>query len=196
MSESEKISDVELVERIEGEGENWNTESVATLYKRYFGSIYCFVLQRVKSPEAAQDIRQETLTTVIEAIKAKKIRDPQNLSAFVRGVCRNKVMTFLGQEERIEMLDEVDIVEDRVDGLQHLIDEEEARLFEEKKRAIHQCIKRLNQSRQNVLILSFYEDLSPGEIAHRLDITNGNVRKRKHDALKALRKCLKSKKII
>ena len=195
MSESEKISDAELVEKIQEEGDNWNTESAAALYRRYFGSVYCFALQRVKDHETAQDIRQDTLTTVLRAIKANKIREPQNLSAFVRGVCRNKVMDFLGQEERIETLDEMEeVAEDRVDVLQQLIADEEATMLDKVKRAIRQCIKELKHSRQNILILSFYESLSPTDIARKIGITTGNARKRKHDALQALKKCLKRKK--
>ncbi|MFQ6093692.1 MAG: RNA polymerase sigma factor [bacterium] len=194
MKKTERITDVELVRRIEEEGDDWNTPSVTALYRKYFGSVYCFALQRVKNPEAAQDIRQDTLTAVIEAIKGKKVKDAQNLSGFVRGVCRNKVMHFLGQEERVERLNEMeDMAEDRGNELQRLVAEEEAEILDNKKRAVQECIKRLNQSRQNILILYFYENLSTAEIARRMGITTGNARKRKHDALAALKKCLKRK---
>jgi len=196
MGEINEMTDVELVERIQQEGDEWNTEGVTALYRKYFRSVYCFALQRVKSPEAAQDIRQDTLTAVIRAIKAKKIKDPQSLSAYVRGVCRNKVMAFLGQEGKVERLNEVgDMAEERTDALEQLISDEEATMLNKAKRAIRQCIKELNQPRQNVLILSFYDSLSATEIARRMNITAGNARKRKHDALQALRKCLKRKKL-
>ena len=196
MSESEKLSDIELVGRIEGEGENWNTESVAALYRKYFSRVYCFALPMVKDQEVAKDIRQDTLTTVIRAIKAKKIREPQNLSAFVLGVCRNKVMDFLGQEERVETFNEMEnMAEDKTNALQQLIADEEATILDKVERAIRQCIKELNQSKQNMLFLSFYENLSPADISHRLGITPGNARKRKYDAILAIKKCLKRKKL-
>ena len=192
MRETEKISDAELVARIEKEGNNWDTESVSMLYRRYFRSIYCFALQRVKDPGASEDIRQDTVTAVIRAIKEKRIKDPQNLAAYVRGVCRNKVMNFLSQEERIERSDEMEgIADGRADALQSLVAEEEAKTLNNTKRALEECIKRLNQSRKNILILYFHENLSTSEIAGRIGITTGNARKQKHDALQALKKCLK-----
>jgi DNA-directed RNA polymerase specialized sigma24 family protein len=55
----------------------------------------CFAESRTRDPDLAQDIAQETLMAVIQALRNGQLRDAENLPGFVFGVARNVIGTAL-----------------------------------------------------------------------------------------------------
>jgi RNA polymerase sigma-70 factor, ECF subfamily len=65
----------------------------AELCERY-GRGLRFLLRRLgQSPEAAEDLAQETLVIVLERLRGRGLEDPAGLSAFIHGVARNLALS-------------------------------------------------------------------------------------------------------
>jgi RNA polymerase sigma-70 factor (ECF subfamily) len=56
--------------------------------------------------------------------------------------------------------------------------------------ALARCLHALESRAQDVLMMTYREDLAAAEVATRLDTTAGNVRVLRHRALASLRRCL------
>jgi RNA polymerase sigma-70 factor (ECF subfamily) len=56
--------------------------------------------------------------------------------------------------------------------------------------ALARCLHALEPRAQDVLMMTYREDLAATEVATRLDTTAGNVRVLRHRALASLRRCL------
>lgn len=59
----------------------------------YFNELIQLKLRsRLQSPQAIEDVRQETYTRVFAALRAGKIRQPERLGAFVNSMCNNVLL--------------------------------------------------------------------------------------------------------
>jgi RNA polymerase sigma-70 factor, ECF subfamily len=59
----------------------------------YFSELIQLKLRsRLHSPQAIEDVRQETFTRVFAALRGGKIRQPERLGAFVNSMCNNVLL--------------------------------------------------------------------------------------------------------
>ena len=59
----------------------------------YFSELIQLKLRsRVKSPQAVEDLRQETFARVFATLRSQGIRQPERLGAFVNSVCNNVLL--------------------------------------------------------------------------------------------------------
>ena len=59
----------------------------------YFSELIQLKLRsRLHSPQAIEDVRQETFTRVFAALRSGKIRQPDRLGAFVNSMCNNVLL--------------------------------------------------------------------------------------------------------
>jgi RNA polymerase sigma-70 factor (ECF subfamily) len=59
----------------------------------YFNELIQLKLRsRLQSPQAIEDVRQETYTRVFAALRGGKIRQPERLGAFVNSMCNNVLL--------------------------------------------------------------------------------------------------------
>lgn len=73
----------------------------------YFSELMQLKLRsRVNSPQAIEDIRQETFTRVFAALRGGKIRQPERLGAFVNSMCNNVLLEHYRSSSRHDSLDE------------------------------------------------------------------------------------------
>ncbi len=150
------MEDEELVKRIEDEGENWDTEALAQLYRKYYPKVRLFALQRLRHKECAEDICQETLFSVIKAIKQKRLERPVKLSSFVYSTCYNKIQKLFRERKVGQSVDET-IPDKGKEPLAKLLAQEAQEKLDKKKELVEDCIKELNQKRKNIIILTFYQ---------------------------------------
>jgi RNA polymerase sigma-70 factor, ECF subfamily len=62
-------------------------------FAAYFGELIKLKLRsRVSSPEALEDVRQETFVRVLTLVRANEVRDPERLGALVNSVCNNVLL--------------------------------------------------------------------------------------------------------
>ena len=73
----------------------------------YFSELIQLKLRsRLNSPQAIEDVRQETFTRVFAALRGGKIRQPERLGAFVNSMCNNVLLEHYRASSRNDSLDD------------------------------------------------------------------------------------------
>ncbi len=73
----------------------------------YFSELIQLKLRsRLHSPQAIEDVRQETFTRVFSALRGGKIRQPDRLGAFVNSMCNNVLLEQYRTSSRDTSLDD------------------------------------------------------------------------------------------
>ncbi len=73
----------------------------------YFSELIQLKLRsRVHSPQAIEDIRQETFTRVFVALRSGKLRQPDRLGAFVNSMCNNVLLEHYRSSSRDSSLED------------------------------------------------------------------------------------------
>ncbi len=73
----------------------------------YFGALIQIKLRsRVKSTEAIEDIRQETLARFFVALRDGKILQPESMGSFVNSICNHVLLEHYRAGSRLESIDD------------------------------------------------------------------------------------------
>jgi RNA polymerase sigma factor (sigma-70 family) len=151
------------------------------LVARFWDRIRVFAAHRLGDAEGAEDVAQETLRRVGEALRTDRIAQPAALAAFVFQTARHVCMQLhrsKGRERRAL---------ERVSGDQathgHESDALTALITEERRTAVRAALTELGRGDAELLRLAYYDQLNADQIAARLKSTPGAVRVRKHRAL-------------
>ncbi|UCC71647.1 MAG: sigma-70 family RNA polymerase sigma factor [Gemmatimonadota bacterium] len=134
--------------------------------------------------EAAEEAVQETLVRALEALRNGRPRDPEKLGAFVRGIARHVIADARHARQRsapLEAVLESECGTSLDDPLAALVSDEERDL-------VRRALTELSAGDRDILHLSFFEGLTPVEIAERLGEPALRIRKRKSRALRRLRR--------
>jgi RNA polymerase sigma-70 factor, ECF subfamily len=171
------LSDGELAPRI-AEGDR---EAEAEMCRRMGPRIRLYGLRHLRSSSAADDLVQQVLLTVLEALRASRLREPDKLAQFVLGTCR---MTVLDLRRGSQLQDELlamfggDLVP-HASPMPRLDDRQLAR-----------CVQALKERERSVVVMTFYDEQTSGETADSLGISEANVRVIRHRAIQQLRACM------
>ncbi|MBI1723136.1 MAG: sigma-70 family RNA polymerase sigma factor [Gemmatimonadetes bacterium] len=139
-------------------------------------------LRALRDPDAAEEVVQETLARAVAALRE---RSPEvgNLGAYVAGIARHVIADVHRAQKRTVPLDAS--VAGRADAgpdpLHTLISAAE-------RTAVRAALAKLSLTDREILRLSFFEGLTPAEVAARLHQPDARVRKRKSRALERLRR--------
>ena len=75
----------------------------------YFSELIQLKLRsRLRSPQAIEDVRQETFTRVFAALHGGKVRQPDRLGAFVNSMCNNVLLEHYRSSSRDSSLEDED----------------------------------------------------------------------------------------
>jgi len=78
-----------------------------THFVAYFSELIQLKLRsRVKSPQAVEDLRQETFARVFATLRSQGIRQPERLGAFVNSVCNNVLLEHYRSTSRENLSEE------------------------------------------------------------------------------------------
>src|SRR6476659_5802469 len=94
------LNDADLAPRI-AEGDS---EAEAELCRRMGPRIRLFGLRHLRSPSAADDLVQQVLLKVLEALRSARLRESDKLPQFVLGTCRMTVLDLRRSSRRQEEL--------------------------------------------------------------------------------------------
>jgi len=141
-----------------------------------------FVAHRhLDTPEAVEECVQESLARGLDALRQGRVRSPDRLGAYFRGILHNVICDELrkrGTTVSLEGLPEP--VARPGDALSALVTREQVE-------RVRRALASLSEGARECLRLSFYEGLRPREIAARLGEPPARVRKRHSRALHRLR---------
>jgi RNA polymerase sigma-70 factor (ECF subfamily) len=172
-----ELGDADLVPRI-ADGDR---EAEAELCRRMGPRIRLYGLRHLRSPSAAEDLVQQVLLKVLEALRTARLREPDKLAQFVLGTCRMTVLDLRRSAHRQEELLATfggDLVPDSP-PLPRLDD-----------RQLEQCVRALKERERTVVVMTFYDEQTAAEVAAFLGISEANVRVIRHRAIRQLRACM------
>lgn len=171
------LSDADLAPRIAG----GDRDAEAEMCRRMGPRIRLYGLRHLRSPAAADDLVQQVLLKVIEALRAARLRDADKLAQFVLGTCRMIVIELRRTTRRQEELLAAfggDLVPAAPDA---------PRLDD---RQLARCVQSLKERERSVVVMTFYDEHTAAETGRFLGVSEGNVRVIRHRALQQLRDCM------
>lgn len=141
-------------------------------------------LRALGDPDVADEVAQETLARTVEALREGRVWEGASLGTFARGIARHVIADVFRRRDRIRGLDALPEAAERPpssDALSLLISAQE-------RERLLQALRQLSAGDREILQLSYFEGLTPADIAERLDEPPVRIRKRKSRALDRLRR--------
>ena len=172
-------SDADLAVRI-ADGDN---DAEAEVCRRLGPRIRLYGLRHLRSASAADDLVQQVLMKMLEALRAGRLREPDKLAQFALGTCRMTVVDLRRTARRQERL-LAEFGPDLIPEPPPLPRLDDAQLA--------RCVQRLTERERSVVVLTFYDEHSAAETARFLAISEANVRVIRHRAIRQLRVCMES----
>lgn len=162
--------------------------SESDLSSRFWDRVRVFAARRLRDAALAEDVAQETLRRVVEAVRAGRVENPEAIAGFVFQTAKHICMhahRSAGREARaMQRLDDPDeSAERRPTALDHLI-------TEERRVEVRSALEALSPEDRDLLRSVYYEQLDSAALAMRLGLTAGALRVRKHRALQRLAEVL------
>lgn len=172
--------------RDDRQGSPRGTLAFGDIAARFRRRILVFAARRLRTPGAAEDVAQETLRRVTEALDAGRVNDLDALPGFVlqtaRHVCLRRLRDRARRARAIErMSGEPARASD--DPLGTLI-------AEERREEVRRALAGLQDGDRGLLEALFAEGLDIATASERLGASPGAIRVRKHRALARLRDAL------
>ena len=171
------LSDADLAPRI-ADGDR---EAEAEMCRRMGPRIRLYGLRHLRSPPAADDLVQQVLLKVLEALRTARLREPDKIAHFVLGTCRMTVLDLRRSSQRQAALLTMfggDLVPD-APPMPRLDD-----------RQLALCVQALKERDRSVIVMTFYDEQTAAEAAAFLGISEANVRVIRHRAIQQLRACM------
>jgi RNA polymerase sigma-70 factor (ECF subfamily) len=178
MPQTVALADRELVASVE----HGDTLAESALYQKYSNRLYFLALSELRSREDAEDVRAETFTRVLLALREGKLRKPDSLSSFIVGIALNVIRESRRQRFGAESLSDHEL------KLAGEVSPEKAFLDQEVSSSIAETVKHLKPRERDFLRMYYYEELPLPEIAGALGIKQERLRLIKSRTLQRFRK--------
>jgi RNA polymerase sigma-70 factor (ECF subfamily) len=150
---------------------------------RFWGRVRVLASRFLRDRAAAEDVAQETMRRVIEALRSNRLENPDALAGFVFQTARNVCLHYSRSRRRGEAAlsrfaysAAQQFEEDPLGGA----------LGRERMEQLRTAIDRLDSRDRELLHLFYVEGLGAADVAERLGTTAGAVRVRKHRALQEI----------
>ena len=154
-------------------------DALVTLYTRYEGKLYGYILRTLRDPDMAEDVLQESLLTIWQ--KAKTFRDEGRVVAWLFGIVHNKIKRTFRERRHAPLNDSTadpDRMEIRVDN---------KLISRQRQNLLRAGLDKLSTEHRLVLELVFYQGMTMKEISNICKIPVGTVKSRLSYAKVALK---------
>jgi RNA polymerase sigma-70 factor (ECF subfamily) len=152
-------------------------------FRKYFTALMSVKLRfRLQSPEAIEDVQQETFVRFYIALREGKIREPKSLGSYVNSMCNN----ILKEAWRVDPMISLD-GDDAPDF--PALQSDMTKILADKQAAqrIHQVIEQLRERDRRVLRAIYFEERDKDEVCRELGITRDNLRLLLHRAIQKMK---------
>jgi RNA polymerase sigma-70 factor, ECF subfamily len=148
-------------------------------FHTYFSQFLSIKLRsRRIDPDAAADVRQETLYRVLKVIRlGNGVSHPERFGAFVNSVCNNVLL-----ESGRKASKSPDAGEDPPEIPDKSIDPERSLITSERKQMVRKILDELSPKDREILRMVFFEEADRDEICRRLNVEPGHFRVLLHRA--------------
>lgn len=151
--------------------------------QEHFGAYFSALIQiklrsRLKSPEAIEDVRQETFTRFFVALREGRILQPERLGSFVNSICNNVLLEHYRAGSRFDSLDDEEEREipDKAPDLLGVLTAKET----EKK--VREILEQLSERDRRLLREVFLEERDKDEVCRNYGIDRDYLRVLLHRA--------------
>lgn len=160
---------------------------IAEHFGIYFGRVLNRKLRcRCRNPELIEDVRQETLRRVLEAVRKGDLNDPKRLEGFVSCVCSNVLFEYWRAVKK-HSADEL-----KCEPAAHQPDPEQVFTRTEAIRQLWQGLMALPVRDREILQMAFLEESDSLELSTRLSVSRTYARVLVHRAIAKLREALQA----
>ncbi len=151
--------------------------------QEHFGAYFSALIQiklrsRLKSPEAIEDVRQETFTRFFVALRDGRILQPERLGSFVNSICNNVLLEHYRAGSRLDSLDDEqqpDIPAKGMDLLGILT-------AKETEKKVREILEQLSERDRRLLREVFLEERDKDEICRDFGVDRDYLRVLLHRA--------------
>ncbi|MDK2981419.1 MAG: hypothetical protein PWQ55_1766 [Chloroflexota bacterium] len=162
-----------------------NKEAFGRLYDLYAGRIFSYLLVRTGERAAAMDMMETVFLKAWENLPDFGANGRgMNFRAWLYRMAHNAMVDYHRTRKDEPGLDVLIEQPARLPHALELVEEAETREF------ILGWLEKLDGAARQVLILRFYAEMSPKEIAQVLDLSEGNVRVIQYRALRRMRELI------
>jgi len=153
-------------------------------FSAYFSALIKIKLgSRLKSPEAIEDVRQETFARFFVALRDGKILQPDRLGSFVNSICNNVLLEYYRSGARNTSLDDEDeknfpaLNVDLVGGIS----------AKEREKKVRQILEKLSERDRRLLREVFLEERDKDQVCRDFGVDREYLRVLLHRAKQAFR---------
>ena len=169
-------------ERVAGAALSDVPEAQLTLLRN---GLRIMAVRALRDDDLAEDVVQEVLLRALRGVQPHVAADPVRLGAYVGGIARHVIADVIrARARRAAVLPAVPTT--NASALDELV-------TAESMADVAYGMRQLRARDREILLASYYEDLSPAEIAERTGVPVVNVRKQKSRALERLRSVIASR---
>ena len=160
-----------------------DTAAFAVMIRRYQNLVFATAFQILKDTALAEDAAQEAFITAFQSLR--NLRTESSFPPWLRKITRNLALASRREQRRFGALEEAGVLQSpSADAVQEIERERrEADAFGEEVRRI---VSSLSDTLRFPMLLCHLDDLSTGDAARVLGITEGALRKRLHDGKRKL----------
>ncbi len=145
----------------------------------YFSELIQLKLRsRLHSPQAIEDVRQETFTRVFAALRGGKIRQPDRLGAFVNSMCNNVLLEQYRASSRDSSLED----EEQMDFPALTVDVLGAIAAKQMSEKIHEILEEMPERDRRLLREVFLEERDKDEVCRDFGVDRDYLRVLLHRA--------------
>ena len=159
-----------------------DAEQERAVCRRYASRIRAYGLRHLRDSATAEDLMQQVLLDVLQALREGKVNDVANLESYIFGTCRNMAMSIRrGDARRRRIADEVTReLPERYEAAWDLVD----------SGRLDRCLERLEERARAVVVATFVDERGADEIGRSLSLSTANVRVIRHRAMAHLHQCM------
>lgn len=148
---------------------------------RLRSGIRIMAMHDLRDSDLAEEVAQESLARLVQALREGRLQNPAHLGAFTRAIARHVIVDLLRARQRLPATGPTAEPATEEDSLGAMVSAEQAA-------RVRAALERLSAGDRQILRLSFFEGLTPQQVAERVGEPSPRVRKRKERALERLRK--------
>ena len=161
-----------------------NVSAYEFLFRKYYGTVYCFVRNMLKDSSAAEDIAQNIFMRIW--LNRASLHPDKPIKHLLFVMAKNEALDVLKSKYSKSALLSTDVHDKELENG----DADKRVMMLETASGIKDIIAKLPPQRRTVFVLSRYNNLSNKEIAGRLGLSVRTVEKHLELALRELRKAL------
>jgi len=153
-------------------------------FSAYFSTFIRIKLRsRIKSPEMVEDVRQETFSRVLLAVRDGKIFQPDRLGSYVNSMCNNVAQEYFRSSARNTSLD--DDAEKNVPATE--LDLVDALVSKETQKKVREILEKLSERDRRLLREVFLEERDKDEVCRDFGVDREYLRVLLHRAKQAFK---------